>query len=148
MKNQKIKSFFSTRIAKSLAVFLAVAIIGAAVYVNYRLFYDPVDSMGFGDNNMDDAFGGSADTGGSAEEDYFTATALNRQQSRDEAIDVLKLVVENVEASAEVKAAARKSVSALKRWALKLKLPITKMQLHSTKLISNTMRFSVQLTML
>ena len=54
MKNEKIKSFMSSRSAKTLAVFLAVLLIGVAVYVNYRLFYDPVDSMGFGDSNMDE----------------------------------------------------------------------------------------------
>ena len=111
MNKQKIKTFFSSRLVKSLTVILAVAIIGAAVYVNYRLFYDPTDSMGFGDNNMDDVFGDSANTAGTPEEDYFTATALNRQQSRDEAIDVLKLVAESDEASAEAKAEANERIA-------------------------------------
>ncbi len=111
MNKQKIKGFFSSRLVKSLTVVLAVAIIGAAVYVNYRLFYDPTDSMGFGENNMDDVFGDSASTGGTPEEDYFTATALNRQQSRDEAIDVLKLVAESDEASAEAKAEANARIA-------------------------------------
>nr|MBQ8890809.1 SpoIIIAH-like family protein [Clostridia bacterium] len=107
MKFEKFKRFLRTRGAKSLAVLLVVLLIGAAVYVNYRLFYEPVDSMGFGDNNMtggDD----SAQVGGDAqgEENYFTATALNRQQSRDEAIDVLKLVSEDESASEEAKAEA------------------------------------------
>ena len=52
MKFEKFKRFLRTRGAKSLAVLLVVLLIGAAVYVNYRLFYEPVDSMGFGDNNM------------------------------------------------------------------------------------------------
>ena len=113
MKNQKLKSFFTSRAAKSLAVFLAVALIGAAVYVNYRLFYDPTSSMGYGDNNMDDNFDSSQQTGGDASnaEDYFTSTALNRQQSRDEAIDVLKLICDSEEASEEAKAAANAKIS-------------------------------------
>ncbi|MBR2342788.1 MAG: SpoIIIAH-like family protein [Clostridia bacterium] len=111
MNKQKIKSFFSSRGAKSLAVFLAVVIIGAAVYVNYRLFYDPVDAMGFGDNNMSDNTGGTESTGGGVSEDYFTTTALNRQQSRDEAIDVLKLITDSDEASAEAKAEASAKIS-------------------------------------
>jgi len=113
MKNEKIKSFISSRSAKTLAVFLAVLLIGVAVYVNYRLFYDPVDSMGFGDSNMDDNFDDSQSAGGDAneEEDYFTAVALNRQQSRDEALDVLKLVAESSESSEEAKAEASAKIA-------------------------------------
>ena len=112
MKNEKIKNIFSSRMTKSLAVFLVVVLIGAAVYVNYKLFYDPVDAMGYGENNMENQFGGSTATGGNAdEENYFTATALNRQQSRDEAIDVLKLVSESGESSVEAKADATARIS-------------------------------------
>lgn len=112
MKSEQIKKFFSTKAAKSMAVFLVVALIGIAVYVNYQLFYDPVDSMGFGDNNMDDNLAGSETTGtGTSENDYFTSVTLNRQQSRDEAIDVLKLVSESEEASAEAKEEAARKIS-------------------------------------
>lgn len=112
MKNEKLKKIFSSKLTKSLAVFLVVLLIGAAVYVNYKLFYDPVDGMGFGDGNMENNFDGSAQTGNNAnEENYFTATALNRQQSRDEAIDVLKLVSESEESSEEAKAEATAKIS-------------------------------------
>ena len=112
MKNEKLKQFFSSKMSRSLAVFMAVLLIGAAVYVNYRLFYDPVNSMGYGENNMENNFDGSATTGGNADgENYFTATALNRQQSRDEAIDVLKLVSESSESSEEARAEASAKIS-------------------------------------
>ena len=112
MKNEKLKQFLTSKATKSLAVFLAVLLIGAAVYVNYKLFYDPVDSMGFGDNNMEDNFDSSTQTGGNTNtENYFTATALNRQQSRDEAIDVLKMVSESDEATEEAKAEATAKIS-------------------------------------
>jgi len=111
MKNEKLKKIFSSKLTKSLAVFLVVLLIGAAVYVNYKLFYDPVDAMGYGDNNMENNFGDSAQTGNSADENYFTATALNRQQSRDEAIDVLKLVSESDESSEEAKAEATAKIA-------------------------------------
>ena len=112
MKFEKLKKFLSSKATKTLAVFLAVLLIGAAVYVNYRLFYDPVSNMGYGDGNMD-ADGDSLETGadGNEENDYFTATALNRQQSRDEAIDVLKLVTESEEASEEAREAANLEIS-------------------------------------
>ena len=112
MKNEKLKQFFSSKVSKSLAVFLAVLLIGAAVYVNYKLFYDPVDGMVYGEGNMQNSSDSSAATGGNAEsENYFTATVLNRQQSRDEAIDVLKLVSESNDASEEAKAEASAKIS-------------------------------------
>ena len=112
MKNEKMKKILSSKATKSLAVFLVVLLIGAAVYVNYRLFYDPVDSMGYGDNNMEDNYQASTETGGNAEEEnYFTATVLNRQQSRDEAIDVLKMVSESEESTEEAKAEATAQIS-------------------------------------
>ena len=112
MKNEKIKKIFSSKATRSLAVFLVVLLIGAAVYVNYRLFYDPVDAMGYGDNNMENNYQQSTTTGGNAaSEDYFTATMLNRQQSRDEAIDVLKMVSESSESSEEAKAEASEKIS-------------------------------------
>ncbi len=111
MKNEKIKKIFSSKATKSLAVFLVVLLIGAAVYVNYRLFYDPVDSMGFGSGNMENNFGNSEETGSGETEDYFTATALNRQESRDEALDVLKHISESEESSEEAKAEASAKIS-------------------------------------
>ena len=111
MNFEKIKEFFSKKIVKTIAVFMAVLLIGAAVYVNYRLFYDPVGNMGFGDGNMDDNFDSSTETGGDAENDYFATVVLNRQQSRDEAIDVLKLVSESEEASEEAREAANLEIS-------------------------------------
>ena len=112
MKNEKFKQIFSSKVTRSLTVLLVVLLVGAAVYVNYRLFYDPVDSMGYGDGNMENNFSDSAQTGnGATEENYFTATALNRQQSRDEAIDVLKLVSESDESSEEAKAEASAKIS-------------------------------------
>lgn len=113
MKNEKIKKFFSSKTARSLVVVSAVLLIGLAVYLNYRWFYDPVNSMGYGDNNMEDNFDGSTSVDGDADnvENYFTSAAINRQEARDEAIDVLKLIAENDEASAEAKADAANRIS-------------------------------------
>ena len=98
MKFEKIKSFFSSRAARTMTVFVAVLLIGVAVYVNYRLFYDPIDNMGYGDNNMDDNFDSSLETGGDESNDYFAA-------------DVLKLVAESDEATEEAKASANAQIS-------------------------------------
>ena len=100
---------------RSVIVIAVVLLVGLAVYLNYRWFYDPVDSLGYGDNNMDNTGGdGSEETGGDVaggENDYFAATVLTRNQSRDEAIDVLKLVTENASASEADKAAAAAKIS-------------------------------------
>ena len=113
MKTEKIKQLFSKKSTRSAIVIVAVLLIGLAVYLNYRWFYDPIDSLGYGDNNMDNNQSESTETGGdgTSESDYFSSTLLSRQQSRDEAIDVLKLVTENEEASAEAKAEAAEKIS-------------------------------------
>ncbi len=113
MKNEKIKKFFSSRTARGVVVAGAALLIGAAVYLNYAWFYDPAGSLGYGDNNMDDNFSDSTGTGvgENGEQDYFTSTALDRKEARDEAIDVLKLVTESEESSEEAKAEAADKIS-------------------------------------
>ena len=113
MKNEKIKSFFKTPAAKSIVVASAALLIGLAVYLNYRWFYDPTGSLGFGDNNMSEGSSDSSSASGNTntEQDYFTSTALDRQQARDEALDVLKMVTESAESSEEAKAAAQEKIS-------------------------------------
>lgn len=97
---------------RSTVVVCAVLLIGLAVYLNYRWFYDPLDSMGYGDGNMSDNYtDGSAQTGADGEQSYFTSTALNRQEARDEAIEVLKLVTEDDDAAAEAKADAATKIA-------------------------------------
>ena len=112
MKLETIKNFFKTRAAKSIVVASCALLIGLAVYLNYQWFYDPAGSLGFGDNNMD---AGNSDTqaGNNADtvQDYFTSTALDRQEARDEALDVLKMVTESNEASEEAKAQAQEKIS-------------------------------------
>ena len=53
MKNEKTKSIFGGKAARSVVVIGAVLLIGLAVYLNYRWFYDPIDSMGIGNGNME-----------------------------------------------------------------------------------------------
>lgn len=111
MKNEKVRKIFSSKVTRSVVVILAVAVIGLAVYLNYRWFYDPVDSLGYGDGNMQDNFDDSQSADANAENDYFASAALTRQQSRDEAIDVLELVAASEDADAETKAAAQAKIS-------------------------------------
>ena len=70
-----IKRFFGKVGRRNWIILSAVLLIGAAVYLNYLWFYDPADSIGYGENNMVDAAAG--ESGGadaaSADADYFTA---------------------------------------------------------------------------
>ena len=114
MKNEKLKKFFSSKLAKNSVIIVAVLIIGLAVYLNYRWFYDPTASLGYGDNNMDDNNDSSTETGTNSNDtlnNYFTSTALSRKQSRDEAIEVLMLVSENADSTEEAKAEANTKIS-------------------------------------
>ena len=113
MKNEKAKQFFSSKTARSLIVITAVLLIGLAVYLNYRWFYDPTGSLGYGDNNMEDNFDDSASTDADADDssDYFAAALLTRQQSRDEAIDVLTMVSGSSDADEATKAEAQAKIS-------------------------------------
>lgn len=110
---EKIKSFFTSRSGRSVIIALSVLVIGLAVYLNYRWFYDPASAIGYGNNNMEnnysDATGASAE--GESDKNYFTATSLSRTQSRDEAIDVLKLISESEDADAAARAEAAEKIS-------------------------------------
>ncbi len=113
MQNEKVKKFISSKSTRSVVIIVSVLLIGLAVYLNYRWFYDPTGNIGYGEGNMDDENNGEA-AGGDAdgeENNYFTSAALLRQQSRDEAIDVLKLVTENEDATEEAKAKAQEQLS-------------------------------------
>ena len=114
MKNEKlekIKKIFTSQAGKSVIVASAALLIGLAVYLNYTWFYNPDGNLGYGDNNMEDNYDDSQNADSGATEDYFTATALDRQEARDEAIDVLKLISESEESSAEAKADAAEKIS-------------------------------------
>ncbi len=108
---EKIKKIFTSSAGKSVIVASAALLIGLAVYLNYTWFYNPENSLGYGDNNMEDNFQDSENADADETQDYFTATALDRQEARDEAIDVLKLISESAESSAEAKAEAQDKIS-------------------------------------
>ncbi|MBQ7336232.1 MAG: SpoIIIAH-like family protein [Clostridia bacterium] len=98
----------------------AVILIGAAVWLNWVLFsdsnaadgYDGYDqpsgniSDNLNNNDGDTTDADSADT-------YFSATQVSRQRARDEALEVLQAVVDNVDASDEMKTEALASIAAI-----------------------------------
>ena len=113
MKREKIKKFFTSKAGRSTVIVASMLLICLAVYLNYRWFYDPTSALGYGENNMEDNYSDSQQTGSNqqTEENYFAAVSLSRSQSRDEAIEVLKLVVENSESTEAAKAEAAEKIS-------------------------------------
>ena len=94
------KKAFGKMGMRNLVIVLSVLLIGAAVYANWRIFGTeaPVDNP-TGNNN------GAVNTDTNSE--YFAASQVERQRARDEAIEVLQSVVDNVEeADADAKAEA------------------------------------------
>lgn len=95
---------------RNLVILLSVLIIGAAVYLNYLYFFDGANNIGYGDNNGDSSQtdnnnngnnGGNTSTGTDNTDvvgAYFTSTLLNRQQARDEALEVLQTVASSEDA--------------------------------------------------
>ena len=91
MKNIFKSKFFSRIGRRNLMIGSIVLLLGVAVFVNYRWFYDPTTDMGYGDNNMQDQPAGENN---SQTNDYFASADLSRQQARDEALEVLQATVD------------------------------------------------------
>lgn len=85
----------------------SVLLIGAAVYLNYIFFLSDTDTNKPISDTTDNTQIVNSDTS----EDYFAQATLNRQKSRDEALQVLQLVVDNEDALAESKDSALKQMS-------------------------------------
>ena len=101
-KFNKFKSFFKKVGTRNLIIIGAVLLIGVAVSVNYVLYrngvYDrdtDVD-MDIGDTNLNDILDNDPNA-----QNYFSQTALSRQQARDEALEVLQTVAKSENALPE-----------------------------------------------
>ena len=107
-KEFKFKSVFTSDTFKegaksfgirNTAIVLSVLVIGAAVFVNWKLFGGPSDSAS-GDGvqaGITDTTGDVTDVNASGD-DYFAASLVERERARDEALEVLQGVVDDSEA--------------------------------------------------
>ena len=98
---------------RNLVIAASVLLIGVAVLLNFLLFTG---------NNGQDGYDGYDQPSGNVQETpsteastgtYFSATPVSRQRARDEALEVLQSVVDNVEADETVKAEALAGSSAI-----------------------------------
>lgn len=118
----KTKDFMKKVGKRNLVIILSVLVIGGAVWLNIALFSEGARQANGGEAGDSDAIQGGAgfvegietEADGDAvnEVDSFFASAqVERQRSRDEAIEVLQLVVENPEALDESKSVAMSEIT-------------------------------------
>lgn len=99
------------KIGKRNAIIAAsVLLIGAAVWLNWMLFANGSRNKNAGYQGYDQPSGTVADeqtadqaTQVNNTDAYFSATQVSRQRARDEALEVLQSVVENVDAGEQMK---------------------------------------------
>lgn len=90
---------------RNIIIACAVLLIGVAVLMNFILFSKADKNAGYDgydqpSGNVSDNAGDSASTDVNA---YFSATQVSRQRARDEALEVLQAVVENVDSTEAMK---------------------------------------------
>lgn len=102
---------------RNLVIMLAVLVIGGAVWLNIALFSEGAkNAVGGVAADTDASFveGNDTETTDKDAEDidsFFASAQVDRQRSRDEAIEVLQLVIDNPEALEEAKTAALEEIS-------------------------------------
>lgn len=101
-KLNKIKGLFKKIGKRNLIIIGAALLIGAAVCVNFVLYKNGVYSpdtdvdIDLGDTNLNDLLDNDPNAS-----NYFSQTALSRQQARDEALEVLQTVAKSENALPE-----------------------------------------------
>lgn len=99
-KEKMKKKPFSSLNKKKVMIACAILLIGASVYLNYVFF--------LGDNTAppQDSISSNAEINNeekNQEVSYFAQAVIDRQKARDEALEVLQVVVDNKDALAESK---------------------------------------------
>ncbi len=114
-KMKPVKDFFMKAGKRNLIIACAVVLIGGAVWLNWLFFsnaddgYDYTGNTGMSgelDNSKNPTSGGNTDVSNTDTDSYFTTAQVSRQRARDEALEVLNAVIENANATEQVKAEA------------------------------------------
>jgi stage III sporulation protein AH len=113
----KLKTFFEKIGKRNLIIACAVVLIGAAVWMNWLLFagndkggYDGYDQPS---GNLSDDLQNNDSGNVNSDNAYFSATQVSRQRARDEALEVLQSVVDNVDATEAMKTEALAEIAAI-----------------------------------
>jgi len=110
----KQQSIFKKR---SILLGILVLVLGIAVYLNWYLSQNQATSVTdvLNNNTMGEALYVNADATQKQEENYFTKARENRKKARDEALQTLKEIIENVKSEPTAVAdATEKSVAIAK----------------------------------
>ena len=120
-KIKAVKSFFMKSGKRNLIIACAVVMIGVAVWANWVFFsgngdgFDYAGSTGMSGelDNSKSPTSGEEETGASnaSTDSYFSTMQVSRQRSRDEALEVLYAIIDNANATEEVKAEAAAEVA-------------------------------------
>jgi stage III sporulation protein AH len=124
-----VKEFIQKIGKRNLVIAGAVTLIIAAVAVNWIVFSGDGNGDGYdydASAGMNTNYGTTLNTGAVGEDSskptgsepdsadsYFSSVEVSRQRARDEALEVLNAVVENGQASEEVKAEAMKEIQTI-----------------------------------
>lgn len=103
---------------RNAVIACAVLLIGAAVFLNWVLFAGNSKPDGYGgydqpSGNITNPSEDNANTQLDQTNTYFSATQVSRQRARDEALEVLQAVVDNVESSETAKTEALAGIAAI-----------------------------------
>jgi stage III sporulation protein AH len=125
----QVKKFFERMGRRNLIIAGAVTLIIAAVAVNWIVFNGDGGKDGYdygASAGMSTDYGTTLNTGAVGEDpskptggepnstdSYFSSVEVSRQRARDEALEVLNAVVENADASEEVKAEAMAEIQTI-----------------------------------
>ena len=119
-KDFKFKSVFTADAIKkgakkfglrNFVIVLSVLLIRAAVYVNWRLFGSPAENPGDSPVNVDPSGSGAGKE--QDNKDYFSASVIERERARDEALEVLQGVVDDATAIESAKEQALLDIAAM-----------------------------------
>ena len=105
--------FFSKIGKRNLVIIGAVLLVGAAVWVNYALFFGSSTPVDYGKNNMQDNNDANQTQNqqNNSVATYFSSAKLSRQQAREEALAVLKTVAQSADAKEETRNKALTDIS-------------------------------------
>ena len=114
---EKRSAKFRTLILKigkrNMVIAASVLLIGVAVWLNWMLFTGDTGNGGY--DGYDQPSGSVQETPNTEvnQGTYFSATQVSRQRARDEAIEVLQAVADNVDADEATRAEALAGISAI-----------------------------------
>lgn len=108
----KVSAFFTDARKKNLMIICAVFLVGAAVILNIALFSGKEATAQKPDGDKAPSTDTSdKNTNAETPESYFALATLDRQQAREEALEVLQLIVDSSDAQEDEKVQARESIS-------------------------------------